>query len=158
IFPSSEVTRTGSTSTSRLRPTALKRRTSALMHRSNRPARPLTTGGARVASFSTTRWGMRTTPSPTRSRTCSKSASARQSPSCGRTSVGDSIELDEEVKTEDEVASALDEGAPLLQDAAAPAASIQGPAAIRNHAAFIWSIADLLRGDYKQSEYGKVIL
>ncbi len=29
---------------------------------------------------------------------------------------------------------------------------------IRNHAAFIWSVADLLRGDYKQSEYGKVIL
>jgi hypothetical protein len=23
---------------------------------------------------------------------------------------------------------------------------------IRNHAAFIWSVADLLRGDYKQSE------
>jgi type I restriction-modification system DNA methylase subunit len=22
---------------------------------------------------------------------------------------------------------------------------------------FIWSVADLLRGDYKQSEYGKVI-
>jgi type I restriction enzyme M protein len=31
-------------------------------------------------------------------------------------------------------------------------------AAIRNHAAFIWSIADLLRGDYKRSEYGRVIL
>ena len=31
-------------------------------------------------------------------------------------------------------------------------------APIRNHAAFIWSVADLLRGDYKQSEYGKVIL
>ncbi len=31
-------------------------------------------------------------------------------------------------------------------------------AAPRNHAAFIWSVADLLRGDYKQSEYGKVIL
>src|SRR5579859_4321228 len=30
--------------------------------------------------------------------------------------------------------------------------------AIRNHAAFIWSVADLLRGDYKQSDYGKVIL
>jgi type I restriction enzyme M protein len=30
--------------------------------------------------------------------------------------------------------------------------------AIHNHAAFIWSVADLLRGDYKQSEYGKVIL
>src|SRR6476646_9884997 len=30
-----------------------------------------------------------------------------------------------------------------------------------NHQAlssFIWSVADLLRGDYKQSEYGKVIL
>ena len=26
---------------------------------------------------------------------------------------------------------------------------------IKNHAAFIWSVADLLRGDYKQSEYGK---
>src|SRR5262245_18153149 len=29
---------------------------------------------------------------------------------------------------------------------------------IQNHATFIWSVADLLRGDYKQSEYGKVIL
>src|SRR5271157_2528199 len=29
---------------------------------------------------------------------------------------------------------------------------------IRNHAAFIWGVADLLRGDYKQSEYGKVVL
>ena len=29
---------------------------------------------------------------------------------------------------------------------------------IRNHAAFIWSVADLLRGDYKQSDYGRVIL
>jgi hypothetical protein len=27
---------------------------------------------------------------------------------------------------------------------------------INNHAAFIWSVADLLRGDYKQSEYGRV--
>src|SRR5437899_10233335 len=32
------------------------------------------------------------------------------------------------------------------------------PESIRNHAAFIWSVADRLRGDYKQSEYGKVIL
>jgi type I restriction enzyme M protein len=31
-------------------------------------------------------------------------------------------------------------------------------ARINNHAAFIWGVADLLRGDYKQSEYGKVIL
>ena len=28
----------------------------------------------------------------------------------------------------------------------------------RNHAEFIWSVADLLRGDYKRSEYGRVIL
>ena len=33
-----------------------------------------------------------------------------------------------------------------------------GSKATNNHAAFIWSVADLLRGDYKQSEYGKVIL
>jgi hypothetical protein len=29
---------------------------------------------------------------------------------------------------------------------------------INNHAGFIWSVADLLRGDYKQADYGKVIL
>lgn len=29
---------------------------------------------------------------------------------------------------------------------------------LKNHAAFIWSVADLLRGNYKQSEYGRVIL
>ena len=29
---------------------------------------------------------------------------------------------------------------------------------VKNLPAFIWSVADLLRGDYKQSEYGKVIL
>ena len=29
---------------------------------------------------------------------------------------------------------------------------------VQTHAAFIWSVADLLRGDYKQSEYGRVIL
>src|SRR5664280_2854211 len=28
----------------------------------------------------------------------------------------------------------------------------------KNHSALIWAVADLLRGDYKQSEYGKVIL
>lgn len=33
-----------------------------------------------------------------------------------------------------------------------------GQAPINNHAAFIWSVADLLRGDYKRSEYGRVIL
>src|SRR4051794_27290311 len=29
---------------------------------------------------------------------------------------------------------------------------------LRNHANLIWSIAELLRGDYKQADYGKVIL
>ena len=29
---------------------------------------------------------------------------------------------------------------------------------VNNHAGFIWSVADLLRGVYKQSEYGRVIL
>jgi type I restriction enzyme M protein len=29
---------------------------------------------------------------------------------------------------------------------------------LKEAANFIWSIADLLRGDYKQSDYGKVIL
>jgi type I restriction enzyme M protein len=28
----------------------------------------------------------------------------------------------------------------------------------QNLSSFIWSVADLLRGDYKQSNYGKVIL
>ena len=27
-----------------------------------------------------------------------------------------------------------------------------------NLSSFIWSVADILRGDFKQSEYGKVIL
>lgn len=36
--------------------------------------------------------------------------------------------------------------------------SVSEPKAIRNHAAFIWSVADKLRGVYKQSEYGRVIL
>ena len=29
---------------------------------------------------------------------------------------------------------------------------------IRNHANLVWGIAELLRGDYKQADYGKVIL
>jgi type I restriction enzyme M protein len=36
--------------------------------------------------------------------------------------------------------------------------SLTASETIRNHAAFIWSVADLLRGDYKRSEYGRVIL
>jgi type I restriction enzyme M protein len=40
----------------------------------------------------------------------------------------------------------------------APALAGSRSETVRNHASFIWSVADLLRGDYKQSEYGKVIL
>ena len=47
----------------------------------------------------------------------------------------------------------------------APARAGAGPAPLgpqptgkQNLSAFIWSVADLLRGDYKQSDYGKVIL
>ena len=32
------------------------------------------------------------------------------------------------------------------------------PSGKQNLSAFIWGVADLLRGDYKQSDYGKVIL
>nr|WP_261789843.1 type I restriction-modification system subunit M N-terminal domain-containing protein [Synechococcus elongatus] len=32
------------------------------------------------------------------------------------------------------------------------------PTGRQNLSAFIWSVADLLRGDYKQSDYGKIIL
>src|SRR5450755_3460073 len=34
----------------------------------------------------------------------------------------------------------------------------KSPMSDPNLSSFIWSVADLLRGDYKQSEYGKVIL
>ncbi len=30
--------------------------------------------------------------------------------------------------------------------------------AANNQAAYIWSLADLLRGDFKQSQYGRIIL
>ena len=36
--------------------------------------------------------------------------------------------------------------------------SIQREPVVRNHADLVWSVADLLRGDYKRSEYGRVIL
>ncbi|MGI9119353.1 MAG: type I restriction-modification system subunit M, partial [Acidimicrobiales bacterium] len=43
-------------------------------------------------------------------------------------------------------------------DVAITGNAIKGNEVISNHAAFIWSVADLLRGDYRQSEYGRVIL
>ncbi len=47
---------------------------------------------------------------------------------------------------------------PNLRNAAGSKLMTDTSTTIKNHAAFIWSVADLLRGDYKQSEYGKVIL
>jgi type I restriction enzyme M protein len=45
-----------------------------------------------------------------------------------------------------------------LAEARATANAATGHAAPTNHAGLIWAIADLLRGDYKRSEYGRVIL
>jgi type I restriction enzyme M protein len=39
-----------------------------------------------------------------------------------------------------------------------PAPERAAATATPNLSAFIWSVADLLRGDFKQSEYGRVIL
>jgi type I restriction enzyme M protein len=58
-----------------------------------------------------------------------------------------------------EVAAIAATIAPPLEPAElALPAPLAGSQVIKNQAAFIWSVADLLRGDYKQSEYGKVIL
>jgi type I restriction enzyme M protein len=45
-----------------------------------------------------------------------------------------------------------------LAEARATANAATHNAAPNNHAGLIWAIADLLRGDYKRSEYGRVIL
>jgi type I restriction enzyme M protein len=39
-----------------------------------------------------------------------------------------------------------------------PVATKELASTVREHSDFIWSVADLLRGDYKRSEYGRVIL
>ncbi|MCA2991690.1 class I SAM-dependent DNA methyltransferase, partial [Gemmatimonas sp.] len=45
-----------------------------------------------------------------------------------------------------------------MTSATAPRAAAEPRRADQNLSAFLWSVADLLRGDYKQSDYGKVIL
>ena len=45
-----------------------------------------------------------------------------------------------------------------MAEARATANAAAVHAAPNNHAGLIWAIADLLRGDYKRSEYGRVIL
>jgi HsdM N-terminal domain len=69
-----------------------------------------------------------------------------------------SLELDDKVKDEELKPGSADEAVPSPLPGLNEPPPVQGPPAIRNHAAFIWTVADLLRGDYKQSEYGKVIL
>jgi len=52
---------------------------------------------------------------------------------------------------------------PVIPDHALPLSDFQPlpppgcPLSDPNLSSFIWSLADLLRGDYKQSDYGKVI-
>lgn len=41
---------------------------------------------------------------------------------------------------------------------AAQSHSVSIASTVREHSDFIWSVADVLRGDYKRSEYGRVIL
>ncbi len=48
--------------------------------------------------------------------------------------------------------------APHKQESMATTTNIVTTATTNNLSSFIWSVADLLRGDYKPSEYGKVIL
>lgn len=52
------------------------------------------------------------------------------------------------------------QGMAIATPPASPPATLQEPQPTgrQNLSAFIWSVADLLRGDYKQSDYGKVIL
>jgi type I restriction enzyme M protein len=66
-----------------------------------------------------------------------------------------------EFEVVDERPTAPEVAPPRRAPAAAPVVQAKpdrGTAHPDNHAGFIWSVADLLRGDYKQSEYGKVIL
>jgi type I restriction enzyme M protein len=57
-------------------------------------------------------------------------------------------------------ASTSEETSPRATQSRPPAPPEPGiqPSGKQNLSAFFWSVADLLRGDYKQSDYGKVIL
>ena len=60
--------------------------------------------------------------------------------------------------TERDSGAGKDRTPPSALAGAAPAAGEGRAPGDANLSAFIWSVADLLRGDYRQSEYGKVIL
>jgi type I restriction enzyme M protein len=55
------------------------------------------------------------------------------------------------------MASQIASACPVADHLAGSGCSVR-PVVENGHVGFIWSIADLLRGDYKQSEYGRVIL
>jgi type I restriction enzyme M protein len=54
--------------------------------------------------------------------------------------------------------TALPVSQPMLEQPSTQTLTAPQPTGKVNLSAFIWSVADLLRGDYKQSDYGKVIL
>jgi type I restriction-modification system DNA methylase subunit len=45
-----------------------------------------------------------------------------------------------------------------MTDTTTPSTGSRKFASFSEITSFIWSVADLLRGDYKQADYGKVIL
>jgi type I restriction enzyme M protein len=60
--------------------------------------------------------------------------------------------------TSEAAGSFAEAGGSVAQAGGGPAPLGPQPSGKQNLSAFIWSVADLLRGDYKQSDYGKVIL
>jgi type I restriction enzyme M protein len=83
-------------------------------------------------------------------------ASGQLQPGRGR---GGSLSLaDEAVAGSSAAADRRPAASPRTPRTVSPPTPDLQPSGKQNLSAFIWSVADLLRGDYKQSDYGKVIL
>ncbi len=83
-------------------------------------------------------------------------ASGQLQPGRGR---GGSLTLaDEAVAGSSAAADRRPAASPRTPRTVSPPTPDPQPSGKQNLSAFIWSVADLLRGDYKQSDYGKVIL
>jgi type I restriction enzyme M protein len=83
-------------------------------------------------------------------------ASGQLQPGRGR---GGSLSLtDEAVAGSSAAADRRPAASPRTPRTVSPPTPGPQPSGKQNLSAFIWSVADLLRGDYKQSDYGKVIL
>jgi type I restriction enzyme M protein len=83
-------------------------------------------------------------------------ASGQLQPGRGR---GGSLSLaDEAVAGSSAAADRRPAASPRTPRTVSPPTPDPQPSGKQNLSAFIWSVADLLRGDYKQSDYGKVIL